>query len=211
MILGDAYMKYIIYTIVGIIGFFLFVPLHGSSEIRNFPLFVLLVSLNLIAIMVRLFKYLILMTKAKKLLQQKGMRPTRIIFFPWLSRFHGRYSMMFQHEGKNVQIMFLSRKRKYQRYHFDGVHHLEFYNTNRVVFKGSKIRGATISNAIETNMVGKQKLKWDETASIRVILFDKFPDIISDSVNKEALAAGDRIGNEDVYLLDWANLCHLAN
>ena len=198
-------MKYVLYAIVFIISFFLFVPLHGSTEIRNFPLFVLLISLIVIAILIRLLKYGILMSKTKKSLQQKGMKHIQTWFLPWVSRFHGRYSMMFQNEGKNVQIMFLCTKKKYQRYHFERDDRLEFYNTNRVVFKGSKIRGATISNAIETNMVGKQKLKWNESAGIRVILLDKLPEQVTDSASRDGLDAGDRICDSDIYVWDWTS------
>ena len=196
-------MKYLLYAIAFIIGFFLFVPLNGGSEIRNFPLFVLLVSLIVIAILIRLLKYGILMSKTKKSLKQKGMKHIQTCFLPWGSRFHGRYSMMFQNEGKNVQVVFLCTKKKYQRYHFERDDRLEFYNTNRVVFKGSKIRGATISNAIETNMVGKQNLKWNESANIRMILFDKLPEQVTDSANREGLDAGDRICDSDICVWDW--------
>ena len=84
---------------------------------------------------------------------------------------------------------------------------MEFYNTNRVVFKGSKIRGATISNAIETNMAGKQKLKWNESAEIRMILFDKLPEQITDSSSKEELVAGSRLCDSDTYVMDWKWFC----
>lgn len=202
-------MKYVLYGIAFIVSFFLFVPLNGSSEIRNFPLFVLLVSLIVITILIRLLKYGILMSKAKKALQQMGMKHVQTYFLPWMSRFHGRYSMVFQQEGKNIQIVFLCKKKKYQRYHFERANQLEFYNTNRVVFKGSKIRGATISNEIETNMVGKQKLKWNESADCRLILFDKLPEQVTDSINRDGLDAGDRICGSNTNICDWESLVNI--
>ena len=201
-------MKYVLYTIAFVIGFFLFVPLHGDAEIRHFPLLVLIVSLALLAALIRLGRYGILMAKNQKLLRQKGMKPTKIRFLPWASWFHGRYSMMFEQEGKTIQVMFLCRKRRYQRCHFERVNLLEFYNTNRVVFKGSKIRGATISNAIETNMVGKQKLKWDESADIGMILFDRLPEQVTDTAGREGLVAGDRVCDAETYIWAWAAWSH---
>ncbi len=204
-------MKYILYAIALIIGFFLFVPLNGSTEIRNLPLLVVIVSLILLAILVRLLQYGILMSKAKRMLCQKGMKPVRTLFLPWLSRCRGRYSMMLQYEGKNVQIVFLCRKRKYQRYHFERDDRLEFYSTNRVVFKGSKVRGATISNAVETNLAGKQKLKWNESADSRMILFDKLPEMVTDSIKRVNIEAGERICDSDISVWDWKSFSKHLN
>lgn len=196
-------MKYVLYAIAVIIGFFLFIPESGSTEIRNVPLLILIVSLIILSFLIRFFKHVALMRKTEKLLRQNGVKSVQTTFFPWDSRFRGRYSMTFQHEDKSVQIAFLCRQRKYQRYHFDKIDQLEFYNTNRVVFKGTKIKGATISNAIETNLVGKQKLKWDKSAVIRMILFDKLPEQITDSASRQVLAAGDQICGSDIYICNW--------
>ena len=104
----------------------------------------------------------------------------------------------------SLSVILLSRKRKYQRYHFDSIDQLEFYRSNRVVFKGRKIRGAVMSELVETTRVGKQKIKWDDTAEIRVIIFDKLPDQITDMVKKENLGVGEKICASDTYLMDWA-------
>lgn len=108
--------------------------------------------------------------KNKKLLETKWGKVTKIKLLPWASRFHGHYSIAFQHEGKHVQMILLCKKGKYRRYHFDRVDRLEFYRANRVVFQSTPIRGAKISNLVEVNRVGKQRIKWDDSAEIRVIL-----------------------------------------
>lgn len=201
-------MKYVAYAIAFIIAFFLFVPRTGSTEIRNLPILILLVSLILIALLIRLFKYAILMSKTKKLLKKHQMKPVKSRFFPWASRFHGRYSITFRHEDQTVQLVFLSRKKKYQRYHFERVDKLEFYRANRVVFNGTKIRGATISNQVEVDRVGRQSIKWDDTADIRIILFDRLPEHITDSVRTDALAVEDRICDSNVCIMDWDAFCN---
>lgn len=205
-------MKYVLYAIAFIISFFLFVPLHGSTEIRNFPLFVLLVSLIMIAILVRLFKYAVLMAKTKKLLKQKGLKPTRTIFFPWASCFHGRYSMMFQYEGKNVQIIFLCVKKNNQLYHFEKNDKLEIYRAIRAVTisppdSRTKRYRYKFHPPLDIHKVGQQRIRWNEAATTRVILFDKLPEQVTDSANRDGLDAGGRICNSYTYVTDWKWLC----
>ena len=124
------------------------------------------------------------MVKARRLLKQNRKKVIKIRFFPWASLFRGQYSITFQSENEIAQIILISKKRKYQRYHFDSINRLEFYQANRVVFRSSRIRGATISNLVELNQVGKQRIKWDDAAKIRMIVFDKYPNLITDSMKK---------------------------
>ena len=122
-------------------------------------------------------------------------------FLPWASRFYGRYSISFQYKGKKAQMILLSRKRRYQHYHFASTDLLEFYQANRVAVKGGK-NEANLSKHVTIKQVGKQKIKWNSSAEIRVILFDTLPSEITDSAKKENLGAGDQICASDVYLLD---------
>ena len=204
-------MKYFVYAVLALIAGFLFLPATGTSEIRNQPLLILILSLILISILIRFLKYVALMVKTKQSLKQRKISLIKSKFQPWASCFHGHYSITFQYENQTVQIVLLSKKRKYQRYHFDRIDRLEFYRANRVVFRSSKIWGAKISDLVETNQVGKQRIKWDNFAEIRVILFDKLPDQITDSVKKENLGTGDQICASDVYILDHTTFCkHLG-
>ena len=201
-------MKYVLYAIAFIISFFLFVPLHGSTEIRNFPLFVLLVSLIIIAILVRLFKYAVLMVKTKKILRQKGLKSTRTIFFPLASCFRGRYSMMFQHEGKNVQIVFLCVKKNNQLYHFEKNDKLEIYRAIRAVTisppdSRTKRYRYKFHPPLDIHKVGQQKIRWNEAATTRIILFDKLPEQVTDSANRDGLDAGNQICKSNTFLWDW--------
>ena len=197
-------MKYAVYVALLFVCAFLFLPRTGTTEIRNLPLLIFILSLIIVSILIRFLKYVLLITKTRKSLKKMGIRDIKLRFFPWVSFFHGHYSVTFPHGDKTAQLILLSRKRKYQRYHFDSIAQLEFYRSNRVVFKGRKIRGAVMSELVETNRVGKQKIKWDDTAEIRVIIFDKLPDQITDMVKKENLGVGEKICASDTYLLDWA-------
>ena len=200
-------MKYLVYVALAFIAGLLFLPATGTTEIRNFPLLLFILSVILFFIFVRFFKYVILILKTKKELKKIGIQKIKIKFFPWVSFFHGHYSIIFSHENKTAQIILLSKKRKYQRYHFDSINKLEFYHSNRVVFNNIKAKGATISNLVETKLLGKQKIKWDAASEIRMIVFDKLPEQVTDSAKKEALGTGERICNSNIYIFDFATFC----
>ena len=200
-------MKYFVYVVLAFIAALLFLPASGTTQIRNLPLLLFILSVFLFFIFVRFFKYVILILKTKKQIKKIGIQKIKIKFFPWVSFFHGHYSIIFSHENKTAQIILLSKKRKYQRYHFDSINELEFYRSNRVVFNNIKARGATISNLVETKLLGKQKIKWDAASEIRMIVFDKLPEQITDSAKKEALGTGERICNSNIYIFDFATFC----
>ena len=199
-------MKYLVYAILALISGALFLPRSGTTEIRNQPLLIVVLSLIFILILIRIFKYVFLMAKTKKLLKENGKQVIQTRFLPWASLFHGQYSITFQSENQVAQIVLISRKRKYQRYHFDSISRLEFYRANRVVFRSIRVEGGTISNLVEINQIGKQSIKWDDTAKIRIIVFDQLPDSITDSAKKETLANRDRICGTEVCVFDFAAL-----
>ena len=200
-------MKYLLYAVAAFCSILLFFPKTGTSEIRNLPLLIAILAIVAIGIAVRFLKCVLLFCKAKKALARCGVKLEKVRFFPWASLFHGQYSLTFFHENRLVEMVLLSRKRKYRRYHFESVEKLEFYRANRVVFRNSHIRGATISNLVEVQRVGRQRIRWDPSAQVRVILFDRLPDHITDSVKREYLGAGERICGSDVCLLDWQDFC----
>lgn len=204
-------MKYFVYIALLFICGFLFLPAMGTTEIRNLPLLLFILSLVLLFILIRFFKYVLLVVKTQKQLKKSGIKEAKIEFFPWASFFHGHYSITFFHKNKISQIILLSRKRKYQRYHFDSVNKIEFYRSNRVVFNNIKAKGATISKLVETNLVGKQRLKWDDAAEVRIIIFDRLPEQITDFTKKENLCAGEKICSSNIYLFDWITFCKNMN
>ena len=200
-------MKYFVYAVLAFIAALLFLPASGTTQIRNLPLLLFTLSVILLFMFVRFFKYVLLVVKTKKQIKKIGIQKIKIKFFPWDSFFHGHYSIIFSHENKTAQSILLSKKRKYQRYHFDSINKLEFYCSNRVVFNNIKAKGATISKLVETNLVGKQKIKWDDASETRMIVFDKLPEQITDSAKKEALGTGERICNSNIYIFDFATFC----
>lgn len=194
-------MKYVVYTILAIIAFFLFMPTTDGKEIRNLPLLIALLVIIAGFLLWQLIRRAVFMGKVKKTLKKSGCKIIKTHFNPFAARLHGRYSFTFKAKEKKVTAWLLIRRRKYQRYHFSDMENLEFYSSNRVVFNSTKILGATISNLVETKRVGKQKLKWDK-ADCNIIIFDKIPDHITDSKQKELLGKGDKVCGGETYIAD---------
>ena len=204
-------MKYVVYIAMLFVCGLLFLPRTGTTEIRNLPLLLFILTLILIFILIRFIKYVLLVAKTQKQLKKIGIQNIKIKIFPWDSVLHGHYSITFTHENKISQIILLSRKRKYQRYHFDSINKIEFYRANRVVFNNIKAKGATISKLVETSLVGRQRLKWDDAAEVRIIIFDRLPEQITDFKKKETLCAGEKICSSNIYLFDWITFCKTMN
>ncbi len=200
-------MKYVMYAVLLILAGAFFLPEEGSTEIRNLPLLIAILSLLLILFFIRFFKCVAFLAKTKRQLQRNRFELIKCRVFPWASWFQGRYSIVFREGSQLVELMLICRRWKYQRYHFESIERLDFYRSKRLVFNSTKVRGAVISNAVEVNRVGVQKIKWDDDAQIRIFLFDKLPDAVSDSAKRELLGAGEYICNSDVVLMDWNCFC----
>ena len=194
-------MKYVVYTILGIIAFLLFVPTTDTTEIRNLPLLIAIVAIIIGLLIYRLIRRAAFMGKVKKVLKNSGCEIIKTHFNPFASRLKGRYSITFKKDGKTICATLLMKKRKYQRYHFANIDYLEFYRSNRVVFNSTRTRGAIISDLVETKLVGNQKLIWDE-ADVNLVVFNKIPDHITHSKNKDLLGKGDKICGAETYITD---------
>ena len=91
-------MKYVVYIAVLFVCGLLFLPRTGTTKIRNLPLLLFILSLVLIFILIRFFKYVLLVVKTQKQLKKSGIKEAKIKFLPWTSFFHGHYSITFFHE-----------------------------------------------------------------------------------------------------------------
>ena len=194
-------MKYVLYVIAAIVALFLFLPTTGSNEIRNLPLLIALLVIIVGLILWYLIRRVAFLQKVKKALKNNSCEIVKVCFNPFAARLHGRYSVTFKSNGKIINALLLIRRRKYQRYHFSSIQELEFYRSNRVVFNSTKTYGATISNLVETKKVGRQPLKWDD-ADRNIIIFNKIPDHITDSAQKNLLGKGDRVCETETYIAD---------
>ena len=203
-------MKYVVYAILAIIAFFTFVPKTGTTEIRNLPLLICLLVIAVIFVLFALIRCIVLFQKAKKAIKKSGCDIIKTRFNPFAERLHGRYSVTFKRNGKIICARFLIKHIKYPRYHFEEADLVEFYCSNRVVFQSTKERGAVISDLVETKKVGEQRLMWDES-EYNVIVFNKMPDHVTDSKQKELLYKGDNVCQNGAYLTDIASFGEYMN
>ena len=196
-------MRYVIYTLLVAIGLMLFLPASGSTQIRNLPLFIAVLCACVAMLVWRLWKYAHLITKAKRMLENKKFKNIRCEYSPLAERLHGRYSVIFRRGSDTVQIVFLRRKRKYPRYHFRDDNRVEMYRTTRMAAPGGRSKAPRVSNASETRLVGRRKIAWDKAATVRVVLFDHLPPQISDAVKRGEVGVGEYMESARAYLLDW--------
>ena len=194
-------MKYVLYAIFAIVAFLLFFPTAGSNEIRNLPILIAILLIAAGFVLFALIRRVVLFQKIKKAIKKRGCEIIKSAFNPFAARLHGRYSVTFKSNGKIINALLLIRRRKYQRYHFASTRELEFYRSNRVVFNSTKTYGATISKLVETKKVGRQPLKWEES-DCNIIIFNKIPDHITDSAQKNLLGKGDRVCETETYIAD---------
>ena len=201
-------MKYVVYTIIGIIAIFLFMPTTDGRQIRNLPLLIVIIAIIVGLLIYRLIRRAAFMGKVKKVLKNSECEIIKTHFNPFAAGLKGRYSVTFNKDGKTICATLLMKKRKYQRYHFESLERLEFYSSNRAVFNSIKTRGAVISNLVETKLVGNQRLAWDE-AYVNLVVFNKIPDHITDSKTKNLLGKGDKICGTETYIADVEHLMQM--
>ena len=203
-------MQYVGYSILAIIALLLFLPTTDGKEIRNLPLLIALFVIIAGLVLWQLIRRVAFMQRVKKDLENNGCEIIKIGFNPFVAHLHGRYSVTFKRNGKIINALLLIRKRKFHRYHFASLDQLEFYRSNRVVFNSTKTYGAMISNLVETKRVGRQPLKWDE-ADCNIIIFNKIPDHITDSKQKNLLVNGDKVCGTETYIADFESFLNCEN
>ena len=200
-------MKYIIYTILAVFGLALFLPEPGTTEIRNIPIFIFLVSCIAIYIIYRTVRLALLMGKIKKAIKSAGMTPKKA----HLSIGNGY--ILAKNNEENICIRFLVCKRKFCRHHFASDNVIEFYKTSAAMVRSSKI-GTFAKGAAETRKVGEIELcaiKNESEFSKSFIVIDKMPDTVTDYKLTGGLFDGDSIGNSGVIFISLQNFIELIN
>ena len=145
-----------------------------------------------------------IVSKLKAVLKKKRFEIKRIRFL-----FSKAY-LIAENREQILDICLLFRKKRYYRYHFSNDKTIELFKTSSSVTLTSK-SGSIARGEVYTRCVGKQKLKWDEDAEKRFILFDKMSNEITDSVKKENIGVGEKICGSNVYIFDLKTLEKLLN
>ena len=190
-------MKYIIYTILAIFGLALFLPEPGTTEIRNLPIFIFVVSCIAVYIIYRTIRLALLMRKIKKAIKSAGMtiQKSRLSI--------GNGYILAKNNEENMCIRFLVRKRKFCRHHFASEKVIEYYKTSAAMVRSSKI-GTFAKGAAETRKVGEIQLcdmpKGFEFSKSFIVI-DKMPDTVTEYKLKGGLFDGDFVGDSGVIFI----------
>lgn len=202
-------MKYLVYTALIFIGGLLFLPEHGKFVPRNLPLLLFLIACVLFYITSRMISRIITAYKIKRILEREHIKIKRFAPTSYFLCQKGRYNIVADSRRNTLNIVLIMRKNKYLRYHFDSFDRLEYYAGSRSTFKGMRAGSRQVSTA-QTNHVdttakkGGRRLPFEETLSkhrIDIVIMDKFPRAVTDSVNRLELGNGDKIC-ERIYLYD---------
>ena len=202
-------MKYLVYTALIFIGGLLFLPEHGKIVPRNLPLLLFLIACILLYFVLRAVKWAIAAYKVKRILKREHINIKHFSPVPFYLCPKGRYNIVADSRRSTLNIVLIMRKRKYLRYHFDSFDKLEYYVGGRNTFKGMRTGSRHVSIA-QTNRVdttekkGIRKLPFEGSPPKRhtdIIIINKFPHAVTDSVNRLELGNGDKICNR-VYLYD---------
>lgn len=193
-------MRIFLGMILAVLSAALFLPGQGSTQIRNLPLLLAVVSFLLVLILVRCLKYMILILKAKKILREKGFERIGFHVVPFT------VFLTFRCDDNDLNVAFFTRKKRQQHCFFKDINNIEFYRSNRVVFRNIKVKGATISNLVEDKLVGKRRIRCNSFLKNHnnktIFLFDKLPYRVTDSSQRQELGNGDVICSSNVVLYD---------
>ena len=188
-------MKYFIYCLLAFIGFLVFAPESGSTEIRNPELLIAIISVAVLVLLIRFFKLTILAGKLKKSLKENKYQVKRTRFG------FGKVYVTAESHKETLDICLLRRKKDYLKHHFAAAHHIELYKTTvSAVRSGRDI--AKVSKYSEVKSAGNIRIaKPKSENSKHYVVFDIFPSLISDYTNR-SLQIGDKIGESEIKVFD---------
>lgn len=201
-------MDVVFYSMAAIVSAFLFLPRSEGSPIRNVPLLLSLIAIFALLYFIRLIQYIVLMNRTKKHFASKGYKVYGLTFLPAFLFFKGNYSLKMQKGEEKIYISFLVRKNWYLHYHFERADKIEYYKYTRGFFYGGQKKlVAPISKTIDKTKTGGRRVYLPKTGYNKtIIVFNKMPDYVTDSVKKEGLGNGDYICGSNVLLYDVKHL-----
>ena len=199
-----GFLYYVVYCLIAIILLGIFLPDGVGGEIHN-PYLLLFLSIIAVTILsVKFFKYLRFCLSVKKELKSKGYEIIHFSILPICLR--KKQSIIAKKNDKTVSVSLIYVTRKHLRYHFESINRIELYKSTRLAIKPSPRQAHMISQKVETRKVSTKILRWEECENNeKLVVFNAFPNLITDTYSREALYHGDKIAG-DGYLY---NLKHL--
>ena len=186
---------YILYALIAIVVIGIFLPNGIAGGLDNVPLLIVILSILLIVVLFKMIRYFRMFLIAKKHLKKCGFEITNCnIIPPFLGK--KKCNIIAKKDDLVINVCILKVTKTYLTYHFDDINTIEIYKSTRLAIKPRVRQANIISRHVETKKVGIWRLSWkniDKQRVINIVLFDKFPNIVSDSKNREDLGNGDKI------------------
>ena len=198
-------MYYLVYCLIAIVLLGIFLPDGIGGEIHT-PYLLLFLSIVAVTILsVKFFKYLRFCLSVKKELKSKGYEIIHFSILPICLR--KKQSIIAKKNEKTVSVSLIYVTRKYLRYHFESIYRIELYKSTRLAIKPSPRQAHMISSKVEIRNVSTKILKWEENAGeqTKLVVFNAFPNLITDTYSHEGLYFGNKIAKE-CYLYDLKHL-----
>ncbi len=209
-----GFMYYLVFCLIAMVLLGIFLPDGVGGEIHN-PYLLLFLSIIAVTILaVKFIKYLHFCLSIKKKLKNKGYEIIHFSIMP--IRLRKKQSIIAKKKEKVVNVSLIYETRKYLKYHFESVEKIELYKSTRLAIKPSPRQAHMISQKVETRKIASKNLKWITNADkncenqIKIVVFNAFPNAITDTYSRECLFYGDKISNE-AYLFDSKHLDKIAN
>lgn len=197
---------YILFSLIVVVATGIFLPDGISGGVKNLPYLFILLSILVIALSIKLFKYLRFFWTAKKHLKKNGYQLIYCSCLPFLLRKEKEYNILAKKGEGLVKILIINVKKSYLTYHFEGINKIEFYKSTRLTIKPDVRQANIISPTVTTQKVGEKTLFWSENEAEnekRILLFNRFPNLVKDAMHSEGLGNGDKIMSEIyIYNLD---------
>lgn len=198
-------MELIIYWVIAFVAGIVFLPEYDGGELRNIPLFIIVVSIALILTIIKVLRYVFRVLKVKKILKNNGYTVTQCHFMPNLKS-SKNYHISAVKDEKTVNVYIFKRKNSYVTYHFEDVNKAELYKSTRMAIKPQVRQANIISGHVETKKAGEEYFFWSENDfapnTDNILVFPKLPNNVTDTKSQISLGNGDKICDK-VTLYDY--------
>ena len=186
-----------LYIIAAIAALILFLPAPGTTEIRNVPILIAVLSLVAVYWIYKFVRMAICLHKTKALLEKRRFKIESIRMFP--------FGIVAIGKDATYNILLVSRRKRGVQYHFCDGNTIVFYRASGNVYRRGVIN-------MHVKKVGKKILKWPDVRTsnaVRILVIDKFPYKITKVRGECELGNGDSV--DGVYLYDWKGFSNFIN
>ena len=197
-------MEILIYWVIAVLVGAIFLPEYDGGELRNVPLFIIILSIALLLTVIKILRYFMFVSKIKKQLTNNGYTVTQTSYVPNLKNSKW-YHLSGEKDGKTVNIYIAKRKNSYVTYLFENENKAELYKHTRLAIKPQVRQAYIVSPHVDKKKVGEIYFFWEEDDfsenTENVLLFKKMPNNIKDTKHSTPLDNGGKI-NDKVLLYD---------